>query len=996
MQSFRRSVRDRAGRDFFGRCEVQSGMDESAREEARPEGGAVPRYRLPGMVRWGLILALCGGLYALAGFFLVPWLIRTQFPEAIGAYTGGTASVEDVRFNPFALSLEMQGFVLREPSGPTALSFGDLQVDVGFWESLKGELHLDRIRLADPFVRAAIDRQGRLNLYDLFGGRRADRGGDGGLPPVGIDRFEVERGRLEFLDQSRAAPFRETVFPVSLELSDFTMQAEGAPASFRLAAHTDANVSLHLDGNLSANPLRSEGGLRLENLKVRTLWEYARDRLDFAVAGGTLDFSGRYLVEVDPLRVAVHEGKLDVSRLQLAGPVADRVLASFPSTRVRGISADSLERSFAIDSVSSRDGQLTTWLTPEGRINLASWFPEAVFGQGSSDPPGPEDRRQENWSVRIGDITLDQYAVSFEDRSVSAPVVLEFAPIHLALKHFSTEGSQPVQVSLKSGVNGSGRFGLDGNFRPGSQSAELAVELSRLPLPQFQPYVNRFARLDLVKGFLNLQGKLAVQMQRGDENPPVLSYRGDAAIGELEARLPGGDQPLVSWETLAFSGLDFQSEPVRLRIDDVAANRLYARVVVRPDRTLNLAQVFIQPKPEESRREAGGKPPMTIMVDMIRLENSRADFTDQSIRPNFSTGIHNLHGTIRGLNSKPGQSAELLLEGRVDPYAPVRIEGKMNLFSPTQFADIHMRFTNVDMTTLSPYSGKFAGYRIRMGKMSLDLDYQLKDQRLDSTNRIVLTRLVLGEPVTGSKAPDLPLHLAIALLKDSRGRIELNLPIRGDLSDPEVSLPGLVGKVLRGLIRKVVASPFSLLARLVGGKGEELRYVGFSPGEAVLGNEQVEQLSKLAKGLRERPALYLKVTGVAGPERDRQALAEKNLITRLKIAKLMEEDRPIDPESIRNAVLSRSNYERYLAKLYRQETGKEGAVSVEAMKQALLEPKSVTRTRLRLLAQERTTAIRDYLVRSEAIKPERIFVTDVQVEKGSGSLVRSELGLRAS
>jgi hypothetical protein len=205
--------------------------------------------------------------------------------------------------------------------------------------------------------------------------------------------------------------------------------------------------------------------------------------------------------------------------------------------------------------------------------------------------------------------------------------------------------------------------------------------------------------------------------------------------------------------------------------------------------------------------------------------------------------------------------------------------------------------------------------------------------------------------------------------------------------------------VLLGLIRKVVVSPFQMLAQLAGG-GEDLSDVGFNPGEANLGNEQVAQLAKLAQALRERPALYLQITGVAGSERDRPALAEKELIDRIKVAKLLEQGRPVDSESLRNTVLSRSEYERLIARLYAGKTGgkaPEGAVPLEAMKDALLQPGAIGQARLRILARERAGTIRDYLARSEGLEPGRIFVEDVQVEKDSGGpLVRSKLGLKAS
>jgi hypothetical protein len=977
-------------------------MDDTARQDVPLRTGTVgagTRHRLPRFDRWVLILAVGVGLYALLGFFAVPWLVRSQLPEAVAERTGGTASLGEVRFDPFAFVLDLRDVELRLGSEPPVLGFADLRVDLGVWESLKGVLEFDAITLAEPFVRVALDREGRLNLAEAF----PRKGEAATAPPFHIDRLTIERGRLAFEDLSRAAPFRRTLSPIGLELSNFAVRAAENPASYRLDAALGAGQTLALGGTVSLEPFRAEGQVKIAHLDVRTLREYALARAGFAVPAGTVDLAARYRIGGEPARLVVREGTLDVKQLRLADRESGRVLVEIPAARVEGVEADTGPHRVVVGSMSSADGRVETWLTPEGRVNLADWLPKA--DPASGDTPKPEQAEKAAWSVRVDRATLDGYTVAFEDRRVSEPVKLTLAPLHLELKDYATDGGPPVRVALNGGTGGSGTLDADGTVGPDARSAELAVDLDGLDLPRFQPYLNRFARLALVKGTLDVHGR--VSFRREGSELPVLGYRGDARLAGVEARLPGQDQPLASWDELAFSGLDFQSEPARLHVADIAANNLYAQIVVRPDRTLNLAQALIDSKPEKPRDEAGGqprpssnkpggKPPVPVAVDVIRLENSRTDFTDQSIQPHFSTGIQNLHGTLRGVNSKPGQSAELRLEGQVDPYAPVRIEGRLNLFRPAQFADIHMRFANVDMTTLSPYSGKFAGYRIRMGKMSLDLDYRLKNRRLDSTNHIVLNRLELGEPVPGSKAPDLPLHLAIALLKDAQGRIDLDLPVRGNLNDPRVSLPGLLGKVLRGAIRKVVAAPFSLLAGLAGAGEEELRYVGFNPGEAELGTEQAAQLSKLGKALRERPALYLQVTGVAGPERDREALAEQDLIDRLKIAKLMEEGRPVDAASVRATLLSRSEYERYLARLYHRETGGDADTSIEAMKRALREPGAVTRTRLRVLAQERTAAIRDYLVRSEGLKPERIFIGEVRVERGEGPRVRSELEVRGS
>ncbi|BBL77234.1 DUF748 domain-containing protein [Methylomagnum ishizawai] len=938
------------------------------------------------IARWASVVAVCVALYALLGFFGVPWVVRSQLPKLAAERTTGIASVDEVRFNPFTCVLELRDFELRRDARPPPLGFASLTVDFGFWRSLAGTLQFDAIGLSGPFAQVVIDREGRLNLAELFPGQ----GGHQATPPFHIGRLTVKRGRLGFEDLSRAEPLRQTLFPIGLELSDFSLRAEGEASPYRLTAATAAHETLTVEGRGSAAPLSTEGRLQLKNLKADTLTRYAPGRFGFVVKSGTLDLDVHYRIGGDPVRAVVGDGRLVLGQLRLADRDSGRVPVEIPSIQVLGIAANTAQRTLSIRSVESTGGRLEAALTPAGRFDLSDWLPPSGPGGPQGPMPGKEAAA---WSVAVGGVTLDQYTVGFEDRRPPGPVALSFTPLRLEFKEYATNSGKPVRVALNSGLNGSGRIGVAGEVAPESRSADLAVDLEGLNLPRFQPYLDRFARLDLVKGALDVHGRVSLGW---DGEKPVLGYQGDARLAGLETRLRGQDQALVSWKGLDFSDLDFQSEPARLHVADIAANGLYARIVVKPDRTLNLAEAVAPTKPEQSKEAPVGKP-MAFAIDQIRLEHSQADFTDQSIQPNFSTAVQDLHGTVEGLDSKPGQSAKMRLEGQVGPYAPAKIEGKLNLFRPAQFADVHMHFSSVDMSALSPYSGKFAGYRIKMGKMSLDLDYHLKDRRLDSDNKIVLTRLVLGEPVPDSKAPDLPLHLAIALLKDSQGKIDLDLPIRGDLSKPKVSFPGLVKRVFFGLVRKAVASPFNLLAKLAGGGGgAALRYVDFSPSAAELRTEQVDQLAALAKALRERPALYLRITGVAGPERDRRALAEQDLIDRLKIAKLMEEGRPTtDPEALRATVLSQSEYQRYLARLYRRETGQTAPASDGAMRRALLDPAGVSRTRLRLLAQARTRAIRDYLVNAEGLKPDRMFPTDVRLGEGEGPLVRSELGLGA-
>jgi len=213
---------------------------------------------------------------------------------------------------------------------------------------------------------------------------------------------------------------------------------------------------------------------------------------------------------------------------------------------------------------------------------------------------------------------------------------------------------------------------------------------------------------------------------------------------------------------------------------------------------------------------------------------------------------------VSGLSSNPASRAKVKLDGKVDKYAPVDINGEVNLLAAAKYTDIAMSFRNIELTSFNPYSGKFAGYNISKGKLSTELKYKVADRKLDAAHHIVLDNLEFGAKTDSKDAAPIPLKLAVALLKDRNGVIDVNLPVSGTLDDPKFRLGPIIWKAILGLLTKIVTAPFAALGALFGG-GEELAFVDFPAGSAVLPPEQVEKLNKLAKALIERPQLKLSV-----------------------------------------------------------------------------------------------------------------------------------------
>jgi len=351
------------------------------------------------------------------------------------------------------------------------------------------------------------------------------------------------------------------------------------------------------------------------------------------------------------------------------------------------------------------------------------------------------------------------------------------------------------------------------------------------------------------------------------------------------------------------------------------------------------------------------------------------------------------------------------LKGKVDQYAPFHIEGQINPLSKEAYTDLTFTFKNLDLPTVSSYSRKYAGYPINKGKLSLDLAYQISEKTLVGENKVLIDQLTMGKKVESPDATSLPIPLPLALLKDRNGQINIDLPVRGNLDDPDFSYGGVIWNALGNLLTKVAASPFAIVGGLVGGSGEDLQFVECAAGTATLSSSEQEKLKALGKALNDRPGLRLEIAGAADPQVDRQALAAGQLRKQLQKRKIVLDSPssmkglPVDQIALNPDEEARLLSELYIEKFGAQPTtsssSAEGKAPVpptpEQMRAKLMETIQEEESQLRLLAQQRGQHIRDYLIQNAHVPGDRIFLVEpnlspVTKEKN----VRSPLAVAAN
>ncbi len=881
---------------------------------------------------------------------------------------------------------------------------------------------------------------------------------------VAVHRLAVADGRIGWTDLSVQAPRREARH-VQLLASDVHWPLQRPLRFSASADLPDAAARIALSGqarNGAAQAALSLRGVPLD-LAGPYLRPYVRPRLGGAVdADLGLAYNGPNLV-ARVVRLAVNQLEMDCGAALAAGggampcaSLADAGLGPVSAAR-RLADARRLEvsdawvrwpqRTVSVGRLLLSEPRMAVSRDASGRWMFDAWrMPAApvVAGAGSTAPAGAPAAAP--WQVRLDDAAVEGGALAWRDEAAGArPVALRLASLQMRLRDFvplppagAVAPPPPSSLSLSAQVaSGSfepGRLSYDGTLRASPLELQGRLQASHLPLQALEPYFADRLQARVVRAEGSFAGDLRYASGPGG---PATALQGDLSIDEVRVLDPGmraaadrGDSAegpsgewepgdLLRWKALGLRGLRLGMEtgrPVSLQVRETALNDFFARVVLQENGRLNLQDLLKPARPGSggSSDAAGGQPPAAvtaaprIRLGPATLAGGRVQFSDRFVRPSYSTDLSELAGRLGAFSSAdagaPGeapQMAELELRGKAEATASVEITGRLNPLARPPALDIRGRMRDLELPPLSPYSVKYAGHAIERGKLAADVSYRvLPDGQLTASNRVVLRQLAFGDPVEGAPA-SLPVRLAVALLADREGVIDVDLPVSGSLNDPQFSLGAVVWRALGNLVLKAVTSPFSLLAGAFGGT-EQLDRVGFQPGSAALDTAARAQLDQIARALADRPALTLTVVGEAALEAEREGWKRQRLQDMV-----LAEKRRTTAQAGQGAVpalaeVGVAEYPGLLKEIYRRADmpkprnliGLARDLPQADMENLLLARMQVPADAMHALAVARGAAVRDYLARRE-VPRERLFIGAPRIEaEGESWAPRASLSLQ--
>ncbi|HXR25251.1 MAG TPA: DUF748 domain-containing protein, partial [Candidatus Binataceae bacterium] len=840
-----------------------------------------------------------------------------------------------------------------------------------------------------------------------------------------LGTFKMADSAVDVTDRSQATPAVLAVNAIQARLDGLHTVGEGL-APFELNANLASGGALAVKGKLDLANQQATTDATLNAIDLAGLKAFAAPFLNGDLASGKLTVQASVKAAFAPARFNVHvePASAAIDDFALKGPDGQTEALGWGKFAVTLGQFDLAARQAVVNEVRADGLRVAVKRDHKGQIDLLSLMRQSGSQTATAAAPPTKvakparARRPRHaakqpqpvtptWKYHVLAVVLDKAEIHVLDEHGAKPVKLDVVPLGLNLKDLSDDLSKPIGVELDGIVNSKGSFKIDGTAAPAPLDAKLRIATKRLDLSAVNAYLGDQVNATIASVLLTMHG-VATATNRRDHLRA--GYRGDVTLGGVRIidKLTGDS--FLRWNSLSANRIaaDYGAGQPKVRIGGLALANFYARVILNSNGTLNLKDITSNPNaapksltrpgvagppvpaapstaptpaPASNAAPASPQPlPADIELGGITLEGGHINYSDNFIQPHYSADLTDVGGKIGAFGTSSTKPADVLLEGQVNGSAPLKISGAVNPLVPMAYVDIGANADGIELPGLSAYSAKYTGYPIVKGTLTVDVHYLLDNQKLTATNHIVIDQFTFGDKVESKDALNLPVRLAIALLKDSRGVIDLSIPVSGSLSDPQFSIGGVIWGVLKNLILKAVTSPFSLIAGAFGGGGggEQLNYIAFKPGYAQITPDAQKQLDTIAKALTARPALKLNIAGRVDPRVDHDGIRLAKIDQQVLEQKIKDTG---EPEGGAPVTVGKDEYDEYLTKAYkaakfdkpRNMLGFTKSIPPDEMIKLMAANEKVTDDDLHHLADARANAVRAALS-NRKIEPARLFI----------------------
>ena len=959
--------------------------------------------------------AIVFAVFTLFGFFAAPPLLKAVLVKQLSTALHRSVSVGKISINPYTLTAIIRDVSVKDRgSDAKFIAFRELEASVSL-SIIKGNIALSRIILREPYVGIIRNSDGTYNFSDILEEKPAAKGKKIAKKsePVtfSLSGIKIEKGSVDFTDapmnkkheirdlnlvvpflSNRPKDIKTDVRPLlSLKINGAPYEIEGKTKPFAESRETnfdikidDIDVPYYLAYIPATMPCIIKSGLLSTDLQL-LFTEYKNSEPSLTLKGivtlaqlSVTDLSKKPLLDLPKLEVSLNSveplaGKIHLAKISIQSPEINLRKDKKGNINIGGPASEK-------EKPKGGDGKGKTTSTPE-----------------RTDKPVKE-AQETPLQLLVDTIELTDGKANYHDEPSGGPVQVAIEKMELKGEAFSLEKNAKGKFSASLALNKKGQVNIDGTVCLTPLAVEAKVAAKNIEIRPFEPYFSDKLKVDIIRGAVQVNGDLTLAQKPKEDL--ASRFQGTASITNFKTNSREDEEKLLRMDSLYLKGIDYTSSPSKLTIKGVALTDFDAVVTVNDDKSINLQNILAKEEatgagatsePSGGAQKTAGDAstkkkdePMLVVINTVTLQGGNVDFNDYSVEPEFSSKLSEMTGRISGLSSKPGTTADVDLKAKYNEFAPLEITGKINPLRDDLYVDLKASFRDMDLSPATPYSGKYAGYAIDKGKLSLDVQYLIENKKLDSKNVIFIDQLTFGNKVESPDATKLPVKLAVALLKDRKGQIKLDIPVTGSLDDPKFSVWKIVLKVIMNLLAKAATSPFALIGSLFGG-GEELGYVEFDYGRDTVNEANLKKIDTLVKVLQEKPDLRLDITGYVDQDRDKEGLKQYLFQKKIRAQKLKNLlKKKTENPNIDDVKIEPQEYENYLRLAYKAEKfpkprnvlGLEKTVPVEEMEKLMLTHIEIKNEDLRTLAMSRTAKVKEAILKSGAIDASRIFAVE--------------------
>jgi uncharacterized protein involved in outer membrane biogenesis len=945
----------------------------------------------------GLIIFFAA--FTLLGFFGLPPILKFILAKKLSENLHREVTINQIKLNPYALSIAVRGLTIKDKDrSETFVSCEEIFVNLQSLSALKRALILSEIRLKQPLIKITQHPDGSYNFSDLIEKKEPKPPEKEKSKPLrfSLNNIKIENGSIDFLDQPKHT--KHTVRELNIgvpSLSNYPYYIERYVRPTLSAKINDTPYTLEGKTKPFADSLETSFDINIKDLDIPYYLAYFPMKMNFRIVSAFLDTQTKIsFIETKGKKPSlIVTGNVSLKKIAVDDE-KKKSLLRLPFFDISFAESELLSKIIHLSKVSIQSPELEIRRDGKGALNVSSLLPEKK--ETKPAPKKVEDSTP--FSLDIDEVQLTDGKISFSDLTPPDPVTITANNLDLKVEKISTAKNSKGKLSLSFLLDKRGTISTTGSIGIDPISAELKMNLKGIEIGEFQSYLADKVKIAVTGGALSTTGNLSLGATGNEELK--INYRGNAALSNFSSIDKANAEDFLKWESLSFNGLNVGINPFLMDIKGISLTNFYSRVIMNAGGTLNLQEILEKGEPKaetptppvvQGKTTPKEKTPLSqkessknIKIGTITLQGGRIDFTDRSLKPDYSAKLTEIGGRISGLSSEETTLADIDLRGKLDDYAPLEITGKINPLKEDLYVDLKVRFKDMELSSTTPYAGKYVGYTVEKGKLSFDLKYLIVKKKLESQNNIFLDQLTLGDKVESPTATKLPVKLAIALLKDRKGEIKLDIPVTGSLDDPKFSIWGIILKILINLIAKAATSPFSLLGAVFGG-GEELSFVEFDYGITTLTEPNVKKIETIVKALHDRPSLKMDVEGHVDMEKDREGLKQYLFHKKLKAQKLKEVVKRGEPAiPVDDVKIEPAEYGKYLKMAYKEEKfpkprnflGIAKDLPNPEMEKLMLTHIEIKEGDLRTLATQRAMKVKDAILKSGQVEPERVFILE--------------------